>query len=205
MPRFPQEMSDVQVRRRTSRSCGGRVNHFLHFGNLCSRKAADLGVFVNYRFVLSEIDAEGLVFSDVALDPLDVGAELVQHFIRLGRRPLQLLTLKGAERGDFSLNYEPAQCHGVLLGMASARPPSYDAFRLGAIESQCPQAGDAHSESETVQSQWRVIAKCRSTLKCSVDKLTVRAHTGCNFRLFGKRLPCTSKIVFQGPVPGSRC
>src|SRR6266536_1370582 len=87
MPRFPQEMSDVQVRRRTSRSCGGRVNHFLHFGNLCSRKAADLGVFVNYRFVLSEIDAEGLVVSDVALDPLDVGAELGSTSFDLAAAP----------------------------------------------------------------------------------------------------------------------
>ena len=51
-------------------------------------------------FVLGEIHTEGLVVSDVALDPLDVGAELVQHLIRLGGSSPKLLPLKEADRKE---------------------------------------------------------------------------------------------------------
>ena len=58
-----------------------RVDHLAHFGDLGCGKAADLGVLANDRFVLGEIDAERLVVGDIALDPLDVGAELMQDLI----------------------------------------------------------------------------------------------------------------------------
>jgi hypothetical protein len=45
---------------------------------------------------------------------LDVGAELPKHFIRLGSSPPELIAVKGADRRDFSLDYESAQCHGFL-------------------------------------------------------------------------------------------
>ena len=50
--------------------------------------------------ILCEIDAEGFVISYVALDPLDIRTELVQHFIRLGGSAPKLLPLKSAYFGD---------------------------------------------------------------------------------------------------------
>ena len=58
--------------------------------------------------VLGEIDAEGLVVRDLALDPLDVGAELGKHFIRLGGSPPKLIAFEGADRRYVSLDYESA-------------------------------------------------------------------------------------------------
>src|SRR5712692_2322937 len=98
----------------TSRGRGGRIDHLLHFSDLCRWKAADLSMLADDGLVPGEIHTEGLVVSDVALDPLDVGAELVQHLIRLGGSSPKLLPLKGADFGDVSLNDEPAQCHSYL-------------------------------------------------------------------------------------------
>src|SRR5579862_6916983 len=81
-----------------------RVDHLLHFSDFCCRKAADLGVLADYRLVLRQIDAEGLVIRYIALDPLDIGAELVQHFIRLGGSVSKLAALKGADFRDVSLD-----------------------------------------------------------------------------------------------------
>src|SRR4249920_3771427 len=58
-----------------------RVDHLAHFGDLGRGKSADLGVLADDGFVLGEIDAERLVVGDIALDPLDVGAELMQDLI----------------------------------------------------------------------------------------------------------------------------
>src|SRR4051812_20982988 len=60
---------------------GSRVDHLADFGDLGRRKAADLGVLADHALILGEIDAEGLVVSDVALDPLDVGADLAQRVV----------------------------------------------------------------------------------------------------------------------------
>lgn len=60
---------------------GGRVDHLAHLGHLGGREAADLGVFMNDRLVRGEVDAEGLVVGDVALQPLDVRAELAQYLV----------------------------------------------------------------------------------------------------------------------------
>jgi hypothetical protein len=52
---------------------GGGVDHLAHFGDFRRREAADLGVLLDDALVLREIDAEGLVGRDKALDPLVVG------------------------------------------------------------------------------------------------------------------------------------
>src|SRR6266571_3975889 len=109
-----------KIRCRASRRRGRRIDHLLHFGDFCRRKAADLSVLMDDGFVSGEIATEGLVVSDVALDPLDVGAELTQHLIRLGGSSPELLPLKGADLGDVSLNDESTQSHGVLPRTASA-------------------------------------------------------------------------------------
>src|SRR5262249_44529736 len=94
---------------------GGGVDHLPHFGDLGRRKPAGLGVFADDLVVLGEVDAEGLVVGDIALDPLDVGAELMQHLIGLGGSAPQLVALEGADLGNVPLDDEPAQRHSVLL------------------------------------------------------------------------------------------
>src|SRR5207237_2558345 len=91
---------------------GGGVDHLANFGDLGRREAADLGVLFDDRLVLGEIDAEGLVGRDIALDPLDVGAQIAQHAIRFRRGALQLLALQAADRRDIPLDDEFAQWHG---------------------------------------------------------------------------------------------
>jgi hypothetical protein len=51
-------------------------------------------VLPDYGLVRGQIDAEGLIVGNVALDPLDVGAELVQRLIRFGGSAPELLPLK---------------------------------------------------------------------------------------------------------------
>ena len=60
-------------------------------------EAADLGVFADDGLVLGEIDAKGLVVGDVALDPLNVGTELMQDLVRFRRRRAQLFALECAD------------------------------------------------------------------------------------------------------------
>jgi hypothetical protein len=71
-------------------------------------------MLADYRFVLGKINTECLIVSDVTLNPLDVGAELLQHVVRLGCCSAKLLSLKGADLWNISLNYKFSQCHGVL-------------------------------------------------------------------------------------------
>ncbi|MGA9007683.1 MAG: hypothetical protein WBE48_09490 [Xanthobacteraceae bacterium] len=78
---------------------------------------ADLSVLSDDSLILGEVDAKGLVISYVALDPLDIRTELVQHLIRFGGSTPELLSLKSADFGDVSLNDEPAEYHNVLLRM----------------------------------------------------------------------------------------
>src|SRR6266404_5303617 len=75
--------SSVGLRRRR------RVDHAADLGDLVRRKAAAPGVLVNDRLVVGKVDAKGLIGSDVALDPLDVGTELLQGRVRLLRRLAQ--------------------------------------------------------------------------------------------------------------------
>src|SRR5215471_17274246 len=94
---------------------GGRIDHLAYFRDLRRRKAADLGVLADDGLVLGKVDAERLVVSDEALDPLNVGAELMQHLVRFRGGPAQLLTLEAADPRDVSLDDESAQRHSVLL------------------------------------------------------------------------------------------
>src|SRR6266851_3931256 len=99
---------------------GGRVDHLADLGDLGGREAADLGVLFDDVLVLGEVDAERLVGRDIAVDPLDVGAELAQHLVRFRRRAAQLLALQAAGAGDVALDDEFAQGHVYppLIGLA---------------------------------------------------------------------------------------
>ena len=55
-------------------------------------------MLLNDRLFLGEIDAERLVAGDIALDPLNVGAELLQRRVRFLRGLSQRLPLRAADR-----------------------------------------------------------------------------------------------------------
>src|SRR5205814_10642737 len=107
---------------------GGGVDHFTHFGDLGGWEAADLGVLPDNRLVLGEIDAEGRVGRDKALDPLDVGAELAQDAVRLRRGALQLLALEAADCRNVPFDDELAQCHVTFLSLAIDRAARRDCW-----------------------------------------------------------------------------
>jgi hypothetical protein len=83
-------------------------------------EAADLGVLLDDRLVLREVDAERLVARDVAFQPLDVGPELPQHLVRLRRSALELLPLERAHLRNIALDDELAQSHVSLPGISVA-------------------------------------------------------------------------------------
>src|SRR5712691_6058943 len=87
---------------------GGRIDHGANFGDLAGGKSADLRMLADDGFVLGEIDAKGLVGRDEALDPLDVGTELMQDLVGFRRRPAQLLALEAADLGNIPLDDKPA-------------------------------------------------------------------------------------------------
>jgi len=99
---------------------GGRVDHLADFGDLGRRKAADLGVLFDDVLVFREIDAERLVGGDIALDPLDVGAELAQDVVRFCRRAAQLLAIEAAGCRNVAFDDEFAQSHLCLPLLAFA-------------------------------------------------------------------------------------
>src|SRR5271155_1740904 len=99
---------------------GGGIDHLAHFGDLGRRKAADLGVLFDDVLVLREIDAERLVGRDIALDPLNIGAELAQDAVRFRRGALQLLAFEAAGAGNVALDDEFAQCHALPPTMRHA-------------------------------------------------------------------------------------
>ena len=99
---------------RLIRPLGRGIDHLPDLGDLGGGEAAHLGVLLDDVLVLRQIDAEGLVAGDVALLPLDVGAELLQDLVRLCRRAAQLFARECADGGDVAFDDEFAQSHGGL-------------------------------------------------------------------------------------------
>src|SRR5580658_1422796 len=91
-----------------------RIDHLADFGDLAGGNAADLGVLLNDRLILREINAKRLVRRDETFQPLDVGPELAQRFVGLRRRAAELFALQRADRGDVPFDDEFAQCHDFL-------------------------------------------------------------------------------------------
>src|SRR5205823_2307223 len=92
---------------------GRRIDHAANFGDLVRREAAAPGVLVNERLVLGKIDAKGFVSGDVAFDPLNVGAELLQGRVRLLRSLAQGSPFGAADCRQLALDDEFA--HGSSL------------------------------------------------------------------------------------------
>src|SRR5262245_60429795 len=90
----------------TSRGFRSGVDHLLHRGNLCRWKSADRSVFADNGLILGKIDTERLIVGDVALDPLNIWAELTQNFIRFRCRSPQLFAFECAHLWNITLNDE---------------------------------------------------------------------------------------------------
>src|ERR1700730_6024890 len=105
-PRYPAWVTLRRLR------CRGRVDHPADFGDLVSRETAALGVLLDDRLVLCEVDAKGLVGGDVALDPLNIRAELLQRRVRFLRGVPEGLPFGAADRRKLAFDDELA--HGFL-------------------------------------------------------------------------------------------
>src|SRR5262245_1072129 len=92
----------------------GWIDHALDRRDLSGRKSTDPCVFTDQLLARRQINAEQLVFCDVALDPLDIGAELLERLIRLDRRFLELSRIERTGLRDVALDDESLQGHATL-------------------------------------------------------------------------------------------
>src|ERR1700722_5735431 len=83
----------------------GGVDDRSYLGDAIGREAALLGMGANGGLVRRDVDAVDLVVGDVAVQPLDLGAQLTQHSARRLRDGLQLGGRKLARIGDFALDH----------------------------------------------------------------------------------------------------
>src|SRR5262245_23495683 len=104
-----------------SLSCRHGIDDLCDFRDLARRKAAEAGMLVDRRLALGQIDTEGLVGSDVGVDPLRLAAELRQGGVGLARRALELGARQGANAGDVPLDDIPL--HDNLTLMSKFLPP----------------------------------------------------------------------------------
>src|SRR6185295_9447889 len=68
----------------------GRVNHGFNLRHMICRKAATSGMFMDHLFVRSDVNTVKLVVGDVALHPLDLWSQFIQHIARSLRQRFQL-------------------------------------------------------------------------------------------------------------------
>src|SRR6185295_359365 len=68
----------------------GRVDHGLNLRDMIRRKAATSGMFMDHLFVWSDVNTVKLVFGDVALHPLNLWSQFIQHIARTLRHRFQL-------------------------------------------------------------------------------------------------------------------
>src|SRR5262245_48835899 len=163
------------MRRRARISRGScRIDHLLHFGDLGRRKAADLGVFADDGLVLGEIDAKGLVVGHVALDPLNVRTELMQHLVRFCRCPSQLFALECADFRNIPFDDELAQRH---------RSPPFGGMC-------CPRKGSLSLAEIRGSARWSPGKITTKALSRSEPRSAQHSPTACRFqRLAWSRPP----------------
>src|SRR3954447_15860764 len=153
------------------RVSGGRVDHLAHFGDPGRRKAADLGVLADDVLVFRQVDAERVVGGDIALDPLDVGAEIAQHAVRFGRRSPELLALQTACAGNVALDNEFAQSHDGLpqrhCRIVEAHRVSGETGRASSIAA-LQRAGGCHISAVS----YKIALGARSLRTAAVSTLT---------------------------------
>src|SRR5438445_4899182 len=98
----------------TSALFGGRgIDDALDLGDVVGGEAALLRVLAHHLLVRRHVHAVDLVAGHVALDPLDLRPEALQHAARLLRDRLQLLRAELAGAGDLTL--DEVLGHGGLL------------------------------------------------------------------------------------------
>src|SRR5215831_14170132 len=69
------------------------IDHIANLSDLGGRKAADLRVLADDGLICGQINAKRLIVRNVAFEPLDIGAKLAQHAIRLLCRSAELFAL----------------------------------------------------------------------------------------------------------------
>lgn len=82
-----------------------RVDHSPDLGDLRGGEPADFRVPLNGSDIFRQVDAEGLVFRNIGLDPLHIGAELGKCRIRGFCRFPELVTLKCADLWNIAFDH----------------------------------------------------------------------------------------------------
>src|SRR5262249_17836915 len=82
-----------------------RIDSGRDFRHTRDREAALRAVRADQVLTGRDVDAVKPVAGDVALEPLNPGAELAQHLVRLPRRRLQLLGRPGSDTGNLTLDH----------------------------------------------------------------------------------------------------
>jgi hypothetical protein len=83
-----------------------RVDHSLDLDDAVGRKSGNLGMPVDRRLVLREIDAERLVARDIGLDPLNVLADLGECRVGFRGGSAQLILIQIADAGNRAFDDE---------------------------------------------------------------------------------------------------
>src|SRR5215470_10554957 len=120
-----------------------RIDHFPNFRDLGRGESADLSMLADDRLVLGEVDAKGLVFRHIALQPLDIGPELPQDAVRFRSGAAKLFAREGPDLWNVALYDEFAQCHDALRNGSRAKGQlPRGAAQL--IEGKCVRRCDPH-------------------------------------------------------------
>lgn len=93
----------------------GRIDHLSDLGNAVGREAALFGVFTHQLRVGRDVDAIDLVVRDVALDPVDLRAELLQDAARFLGDGLQLCGREFSDAGNFA--FDDLFGHRIWVGL----------------------------------------------------------------------------------------
>src|ERR1700693_1194440 len=96
---------------RLLRSFGRRIDHLAHLGDLAGREPADFGGLTDDRLIFGQIDAKGLVGRNVAFDPLNVGAKLLERLVGLRGCSAQLVALERADLRNVPLDDKFSERH----------------------------------------------------------------------------------------------
>src|SRR5262249_40407953 len=87
------------------------IDHIANLSDLGGRKAADLRVLADDGLICGPINEKRLIVRNLAFEPLDIGAKLAQHTIRLLCRSAELFAFEGAHPWNIPFDDKLAQCH----------------------------------------------------------------------------------------------
>src|SRR6266404_9047864 len=84
------------------------IDHIANLSNFGGGKAAHLRVLADDGLIRGEINTKRFIVRDVAFEPLNIGAKLVQHPVRFLCRSAELFALEGSDLWNIPFDDELA-------------------------------------------------------------------------------------------------